>query len=803
MGELLVLQLLELHTAGLASGSRLQPGEDRSNLVLTGLLHPTEDSGSEEDFGVSKTEFLLVQFDDIHHGPGSSLVVLGLGHSLGGDDVVASLELGVGQFVGEASSADGNTGQHTVALVLVHDEAGLHTSGDLVGVGHHATDEVGVGLVESGHQVIKLALEEGGHSLAASLLLPVLILGGLKRLARVVSKASNGKGIGSILDELDNGVVQRILVLVQPSSQVVRHGGGVVDDGKVRIRVRPGVGLGKVGPLSQQVLVELSAEGLVSGLGEERLLLEDGKEAHGLLKHVNAGLQVHAEVHVGPVKTLPDVFLLLEGEHVLVEELLELLVDVINTDLLEAVVVEDLETSNIEHTNVLHLLHGGVAEGGVTLVYHKSEGSLVDGTSNTRDRAGGIGTGGALRHPLSSDLQLRLAEVGDHPLAVNSEELGNLCGVGIILDLSLLLLTNGNKVLGHVAHVHHGGGTLVHIELLLLSEAERNEGLVGVLHVLPVIDRGDSELALRDKPIIQDFNGQETLGLELGDLIRHDVVEGVVASFKRLLVSQTRLLKKVDNHVSSRQLSRSIEVDTDELTESGGVVIPHSLGVTPGLKNRVGSDNLVLKRGLSLLPLSGGADGGKVRDDLLCVLSLSGSRLPSNEDGLVAARVHHALVGALSVGEDVRPALVPPLANIQLHGAEGVDGVPLVGVDGDTEETGVGVDQLVLVPDHGVPENAGVTEVGQVGHVLGAVIDGRVHLVQHLLLEDLSLAVDLDGALVTVPGLEGALKVSTGGLVRDPVGLLGVVRLGLVLHLELVLDLQPWRGVWVGSSGLL
>ena len=57
------------------------------------------------------------------------------------------------------------------------------------------------------------------------------------------------------------------------------------------------------------------------------------------------------------------------------------------------------------------------------------------------------------------------------------------------------------------------------------------------------------------------------------------------------------------------------------------------------------------------------------------------------------------LVGALSDGKDVRPALGPPLAHVQLHGAEGVDGEPLVRVDGDTEEAGVGVDQLVLVPD--------------------------------------------------------------------------------------------------------
>ena len=39
--QLLVLQLLELHTRGLASSSGLQPGQNASNSVLTDLLHLT------------------------------------------------------------------------------------------------------------------------------------------------------------------------------------------------------------------------------------------------------------------------------------------------------------------------------------------------------------------------------------------------------------------------------------------------------------------------------------------------------------------------------------------------------------------------------------------------------------------------------------------------------------------------------------------------------------------------------------------------------------------------------------------
>merc|ERR1711971_1463839 len=267
--QLLVLELLELHPGGLASGSGLEPGEDGSNLVLTEFLHLSGNSSPEEDLGVSQTVLLLVHLDNIHDSLGGTLVILSLGHSSGSHDVVASLELGIEGLIGESHSADSDTSEHTVTLVLVHHKVGLHTSGLLVSVGHNTTDEVGLGLVEGGHEVIKLTLEVRGHSLAASLLLPFLILRSLKRLARVVSEALNGESIATILDQLHNGVIERILVLLEPSSQVVGHGGGVVNDGEMRIRVGPGVGLGKVGPLTQQVGVELLAEGLVSGLGGE------------------------------------------------------------------------------------------------------------------------------------------------------------------------------------------------------------------------------------------------------------------------------------------------------------------------------------------------------------------------------------------------------------------------------------------------------------------------------------------------------------------------------------------------------
>lgn len=56
-----------------------------------------------------------------------------------------------------------------------------------------------------------------------------------------------------------------------------------------------------------------------------------------LFDEVNASLQVHAEVDEGPDDSFSLVFLLLNDEHVMVEELLKLLVGEVDAELLEAV----------------------------------------------------------------------------------------------------------------------------------------------------------------------------------------------------------------------------------------------------------------------------------------------------------------------------------------------------------------------------------------------------------------------------------------------------------------------------------
>ena len=117
-----------------------------------------------------------------------------------------------------------------------------------------------------------------------------------------------------VLEQMDEKRFWFLMAMTNiPSSDVVRHDSGVVGDGKVSILVSLGLGLEEDGKLTQGGL-EFFLERLVGCLREERLLLKDGPDAHGLLKHDDGSGQVHAEVHHDPVNTFSHVLLLLYNE---------------------------------------------------------------------------------------------------------------------------------------------------------------------------------------------------------------------------------------------------------------------------------------------------------------------------------------------------------------------------------------------------------------------------------------------------------------------------------------------------------
>jgi len=173
---------------------------------------------------------------------------------------------------------------------------------------------------------------------------------------------------------------------------------------EVGIWIRAGIRLCKLGPLSKHVCHQFLCKCSISGFWEKRLLLKDCKECHWFFKHVNALLKIHSEVNISPVKTFLYVFLLLKGEHVLVEKLLKLLINIVDADLLKPVIVKNFKSCNIQHSNILYLLHCGINEGFVTFINNNSEGSFVDGTSNTSNRVSSLGASRSFVNPFSSYL---------------------------------------------------------------------------------------------------------------------------------------------------------------------------------------------------------------------------------------------------------------------------------------------------------------------------------------------------------------------------------------------------------------
>merc|ERR1711994_873420 len=292
------------------------------------------------------------------------------------------------------------------------------------------------------------------------------------------------------LEDLNHAVVDGVLVLLQPASDVVGHDTGVVRDGKVSILVSLGLGLQEHGQLAQGGL-QLLLKGLVGGLGEERLLLQDGPDTHGLLKHDDGSSQVHAEIDHLPVDALLDVLLLLHHEHVVVEELLQLLVDKVDGDLLEAVVLENLETSDIEHSAEVRLLEGGVNEGVVTLDDEPLEETVEDSSGDTTDSSSGLLAGLALSHPLGTDLDAGLAESLDHGGGVDTKKGGALAREGVgsnLLALGLVITTLGLEL--NSTEGHDSSGQHVAVPLLLLAESKHIEGILSVLQLFIVVNGG-------------------------------------------------------------------------------------------------------------------------------------------------------------------------------------------------------------------------------------------------------------------------------------------------------------------------
>ena len=158
----------------------------------------------------------------------------------------------------------------------------------------------------------------------------------------------------------------------------------------------------------------------------------------------------------------------------------------------------------------------------------------------------------------------------------------------------------------------------------------------------------------------------------------------------------------------------------------------------------------------------------------------------------------HGVIRSLSNGKDVRRNFISPLATVDTHSSHGVDGEPLVGIDSDTEETRVGVDQSLNIALLQVEQDRSIVEVGQAGHVLAAVILGRIDLSHEVLLVFLRLARtgsshDLHLDFVTSRLLNKSLTELLFWM-RNITGSLGIIRLlrNLLLQFSRDKEIRSW-----------
>merc|ERR1719210_2043247 len=191
--------------------------------------------------------------------------------------------------------------------------------------------------------------------------------------------------------------------------------------------------------------------------------------------------------------------------NMVVEELLELLIDKVDGDLLEAVVLEDLEAGDVEDSTEVGFLQAGIYEGVVALLNQPLEETVKDGPGNATDGSSRLIASLTLGHPLGADLDPGLAEHLDHLERGDLERASSLSRESVRtneLALSLVVAALGLEL--DTTTGHHAGGQHVTVKLLLRAESKNVESILSVLKLLIVIDRVHLGLDLRDVDVIVD-----------------------------------------------------------------------------------------------------------------------------------------------------------------------------------------------------------------------------------------------------------------------------------------------------------
>ena len=142
----------------------------------------------------------------------------------------------------------------------------------------------------------------------------------------MIRKNMNDKFVRSVFHNLDHRVIQRILVLLEPSCHIVGNGSSVMHDSEMRIFICFRYRFHKVALFSQMIRFQFIFKRLVGCLGKQGLFFQNGQYPHRLFEQINTILKVHSEILHCPIDSLFQVLLLLQHKGVVIEKLLEFLV---------------------------------------------------------------------------------------------------------------------------------------------------------------------------------------------------------------------------------------------------------------------------------------------------------------------------------------------------------------------------------------------------------------------------------------------------------------------------------------------
>jgi hypothetical protein len=137
--------------------------------------------------------------------------------------------------------------------------------------------------------------------------------------------------------------------------------------------------------------------------------------------------------------------------------------------------VENFETSNIQYTNELHTLLLGV-QSFVTLLHQPLEDTIEHTLTDGTDGVGDLVLVTTLGDELVTDLDAGLQQVLVQILAIAAQQLGDTFALFDTVSFGLFFATPLLEL--HATHVHDGGGDLVDVVLLILSETQDVEGLL-------------------------------------------------------------------------------------------------------------------------------------------------------------------------------------------------------------------------------------------------------------------------------------------------------------------------------------